>query len=119
MGSPHISDGALVCDGATIRGSVTIGSGTVIFPQCRIECYAGAGPISIGAGCVVEEGVSIVSEGPEGVSIGEGNLFEVGCTVSCKKIGSYNTFQAKCHVGKDVEVCDGCSIGERAEQSIR
>ncbi|CAM9206802.1 unnamed protein product [Discosporangium mesarthrocarpum] len=114
MAGTSIAAGAMVCEGATIRGSVTIAPGTIIFPSCRIECREGAGPIVLGEGCVVEEGVSIISDSPDGVSIGEGNLFEVGSTVACKKIGNYNIFQPKCRVGRDVEVCDGCSIGEWA-----
>lgn len=85
--SVRIVKGALVCDGAVLTGDITIGSTTVIFPGAKIQCSEGAGPITIGSGCVVEEGATIVNMNPDEMHIGDGNLFEVGCTVYAKKVG--------------------------------
>lgn len=85
--SVRIAKGALVCDGAVLTGDITIGATTVIFPGAKIQCSEGAGPITIGSGCVVEEGATIVNLNPNEMHIGDGNLFEVGCTVYAKKVG--------------------------------
>lgn len=84
--SLQIAEGAVVCDGAILSGDIIIGPETVVFPSARIQCMDGAGPIVIGRGCVVEEGASIVSMDAEGMSIGNGNLFEVGCTVCAQQV---------------------------------
>lgn len=83
--SVRIAKGALVCDGAVLTGDITIGATTVVFPGAKIQSAEGAGPVTIGSGCVVEEGASIVNMNPGAMRIGDGNLFEVGCTVSAKK----------------------------------
>lgn len=85
--SVRIAEGAVVCDGAMLTGDITIGSETIVFPGAKVECLEGAGPIVIGRGCVIEEGVSVVNMEPEGMSIGDGNLFEVGCTVCAQQVG--------------------------------
>ena len=85
--SVRIARGALVCDGALLAGDITIGATTVVFPGAKIQCLEGAGPVTIGNGCVVEEGASIVNTNPGEMHIGVGNLFEVGCTVHAKKVG--------------------------------
>lgn len=87
--SPHIVEGAVVCDGAVLCGDITIGQDTVVFPGARIECLIGAGPIVIGQGCVVEEAASILSKDAGGVVVGDGNLFEVGCTVCAQQVCMY------------------------------
>lgn len=85
--SVRIAEGAVVCDGAMLTGNITIGPETIVFPGAKIECLEGAGSIVIGSGCVIEEGVSVVNMEPEGMSIGDGNLFEVGCTVCAQQVG--------------------------------
>lgn len=85
--STRIVRGALVCDGAVLAGDITIGATTVVFPGAKIQCLEGAGPVTMGNGCVVEEGASIVNMNPDEMHIGDGNLFEVGCTVHAKKVG--------------------------------
>lgn len=109
--SVRIAKGALVCDGAVLTGDITIGATTVIFPGAKIQCSEGAGPITIGSGCVVEEGATIVNLNPNEMHIGDGNLFEVGCTVYAKKVGDYNAFQPKCEVGRETAVPSGCTFG--------
>lgn len=91
--SARIAKGALVCDGAVLTGDITIGATTVVFPGARIQCSEGAGPVTVGSDCVVEEGASIVNMNPGEMHIGDGNLFEVGCTVSAKKVGAAEGIQ--------------------------
>lgn len=84
--SARIAEGALVCEGASLTGDITIGPETVVFPGARIQCLEGAGPVVIGRGCVIEEGVSLVNTASGSMGIGEGNLFEVGCTVFAQQV---------------------------------
>lgn len=78
----RIAAGAVVCARAIFEGGdISIGPDTVVFSGARISCTKGAGPVVIGRGCVLEEGSSIESVEPGGLRVGEGNLFEVGCTV--------------------------------------
>lgn len=102
--SLRIAKGALVCDGAVLTGEITIGATTVVFPGARIQCSEGAGAVTIGSGCVVEEGTSIVNMNPGEMHIGDGNLFEVGCTVYAKKVGCLGRAAGGIH-SKD---CQGC-----------
>lgn len=101
--SVRIGEGAVVCDaaaakppyvdsnpgggGATLTGDITIGPDTVIFPGAQIRSFDGAGPVVIGRGCVLEEGACLVNLGPGEMRIGDGNLFEVGCTVRAQQVG--------------------------------
>ncbi|CAM9825784.1 unnamed protein product [Pylaiella littoralis] len=130
----RIAEGAVVCDGAaakppyhqhpdgrgaaapapagaTLTGDITIGPETVVFPGAEVRCCEGAGPVVIGRGCVLEEGARLVNLGPGEMRVGDGNLFEVGCTMHAQQVGDYNTFQPKCEVGRGVTVASGCSIG--------
>ena len=78
----RIEEGAVVCDGAVLEGGdITIGPGTVVFPGALIRCSEGAGPVVIGRGCVLEESSVVECVDAGGLLVGEGNLFEVGCTV--------------------------------------
>lgn len=81
---PYHQDGAV---GATLAGEITIGPETVVFPGAEIRCCEGAGPVVIGRGCVLEEGACLVNVGPGEMRVGDGNLFEVGCTVHAKQVG--------------------------------
>lgn len=101
--SVRIGQGAVVCDGGaakppyhrdggaagatTLAGDITIGPETVVFPGAEIRCCEGAGPVVIGRGCVLEEGARLVNEGPGEMRVGDGNLFEVGCTVHAQQVG--------------------------------
>ncbi|CAM9637960.1 unnamed protein product [Scytosiphon promiscuus] len=123
--SVQIGEGAVVCDAAaakppyvngkageaTLAGDITIGPDTVVFPGAKIRSCEGAGPVVIGRGCVLEEGACLVNSGPGEMRVGDGNLFEVGCTVRAQQVGDYNTFQPKCEVGQGVAVASGCCIG--------
>lgn len=106
----EIGEGAVVCDGAaakppyhpaagggggaaaaaagaTLWGDITIGPETVVFPGAEIRCCEDAGPVVIGRGCVLEEGARLVNLGPGEMRVGDGNLFEVGCTVQAQQVG--------------------------------
>lgn len=48
-----------MCQDVELKGDITIGSGTVIHPKATI--FAIAGPIVIGANCIVEESSVIVN----------------------------------------------------------
>lgn len=88
----RIAEGAVVCDGATITGDVTVGPATVVFPGAIL-----IGPIVIGRGCVVEEGARVVNANPSGseiMLIGDGNLFEVGCAVQALQVGPLVLFMS-------------------------
>lgn len=102
----RIAEGAVVCDsaaakppyqqhhagrgavaaGAMLMGDITIGPETVVFPGAEVRCCEGAGPVVIGRGCVLEEGARLVNSGPGEMRVGDGNLFEVGCTVHAQQV---------------------------------
>ena len=76
-----IGKGALVAAAADIRGRVSIGERCVLQPGCRV-----VGPVSLGPGCVLEERAELLGGG-EVLEVGQGNVFEVGCSVcACKRI---------------------------------
>lgn len=106
---------ATVVAEADLRGDITIGSGTltaypgtVIHPRAKID--ASHAPIRLGDNCIVEEGAELVST-PEGMKIGDGNLFRVGCSVASKQVGNCNIFEPKCRVPSQVCVADFCTVG--------
>ncbi|KAG8748648.1 hypothetical protein FRC10_000039 [Ceratobasidium sp. 414] len=68
---------AVVCLDVDLKGDVTVGSGTIVHPKATI--FAMAGPIVIGTGCIIEEGVIIVNRRKETMRIGDSNLLEIGC----------------------------------------
>ncbi|CAN0276052.1 unnamed protein product [Ascophyllum nodosum] len=115
----RIEEGAVVCDGAVLEGGdITIGPGTVVFPGALIRCSEGAGPVVIGRGCVLEESSIVECVDAGGLLVGEGNLFEVGCTVRALAVGDYNVFQPKCVVDRSVKVASGCSIGPKVSLRV-
>ncbi|RXW20457.1 hypothetical protein EST38_g5391 [Candolleomyces aberdarensis] len=50
---------AVVCQDVELKGDITIGAGTIVHPKATI--FAIAGPIVIGAGCIIEEATIIVN----------------------------------------------------------
>lgn len=69
-----VGEGAVVCQAAELIGSVTIGSGAVLHPKCRID--GSKAPVTIGAGTIIEENVQIVAGG-EALVIGDNCLIAV------------------------------------------
>lgn len=114
---------AIVCAETVLKGDITISPGCIIHPSATI--IAEAGPIILGENCLVEEYVTIAhcrrpsstdfkaatESSGRILSIGNSNIFEVGCTVEANCIGDKNTFECKCYVGPEVSVSNGCVIG--------
>lgn len=110
---------AIVCAETVLRGNITISPGCIIHPSATI--IAETGTIILGENCVVEEYVTIAlrsrtmdtTDSNHGriLSIGNNNVFEVGCTVEANHIGDKNVFESKCYVGPEVSVSNGCVIG--------
>ncbi|KAF9014101.1 trimeric LpxA-like protein [Cyathus striatus] len=76
---------AIVCQDVELKGDITIGAGTIVHPKATI--FAIAGPIVIGTGCIIEEGVE------------------------CPTIGSCNTFSTRSRVHHTVRMGSYCVIG--------
>ncbi|XP_054267521.1 E3 ubiquitin-protein ligase RNF14 [Macrosteles quadrilineatus] len=112
-----ISPGAVVCVESKLKGSVSIGSMTIIHPKASI--IAEAGQVIIGENNIIEEQASIIyrsrddtsKENAVPLNIGVNNVFEVGCEIHAKSIGDHNVFESKCYVGPNVEIGNGCIIG--------
>lgn len=67
---------------------ITIGRGSVVHPMATIN--AKNGPIIIGEHNIIEEKATIINSNSDGspLIIGDDNLFEVGCDVRARAIGS-------------------------------
>jgi len=100
---------ATVCQDVDLKGDITIGPGTIVHPKATI--FAIAGPIVIGAGCIVEEAAIIVNRRKEVMRIGDNNLFEIGCRVECPSVGNNNTFSTRSRIHHTVRVSNFCFIG--------
>lgn len=113
-----IAPGAVVCVESKLRGTITVGSMTVIHPKATI--IAEAGPVIIGENNIIEEQASIIHRIPDGepvpdqpvpLVIGANNVFEVGCTIFAQGVGDHNVLEVKCHVGPNITLGNGCIIG--------
>nr|XP_002129731.1 dynactin subunit 6-like [Ciona intestinalis] len=106
---------ALVCEEATLEGSITIGANCVVHPKAGI--YAKDGPIVIGQGNIIEEQTRIINRNPPGVTgsspliIGNCNTFEVGSEFEGKSLGNNNVLEAKARVGPNTTLSNSCVIG--------
>ncbi|CCL98741.1 uncharacterized protein FIBRA_00746 [Fibroporia radiculosa] len=107
---------AVVCQDVELKGDITIGAadsgsseGTIVHPKATI--FAIAGPIVIGAGCIIEEGAIIVNRRKEVMRIGDDNLFEIGCRVESPSIGNFNTISARARIHHTVRISSYCVIG--------
>ncbi|KAL1139228.1 hypothetical protein AAG570_006214 [Ranatra chinensis] len=124
--SLRIAQGAVVCLESKLRGTITIGTKTVVHPKATI--LAESGPIIIGDNNIFEE-QSLIRHSldqTKALMIGSNNIFEVGCTVMAKVIGDNNVFEAKCeysklnfYVGPEIEVGNGCIIGSGVKMAIK
>ncbi|CAK8682374.1 unnamed protein product [Clavelina lepadiformis] len=110
-----IAADAVVCEEATLEGSITIGPRCIVHPKATI--IAKDGPIVIGESNLIEEQTKIINRnlpGTEGNSpliIGDNNLFEVGSEFEGKFIGSNNVLEAKAKVGPLTTLSNGCTVG--------
>ncbi|KAF9438581.1 hypothetical protein BGZ76_006801, partial [Entomortierella beljakovae] len=104
-----ISNKALVCQDNDLRGTITVGAGTVLHPQCKI--WATGGSIVFGNGNIVEENAVIINRGPDALIIGDNNVFEVGSVMEGLKIGNRNTLEVRAHVKAGTWIENDCVIG--------
>ncbi|KAI0001762.1 trimeric LpxA-like protein [Russula vinacea] len=122
---------AVVCQDVELKGDITIGSGTIVHPKATI--FAIAGPIVIGANCIIEESAIIVNRRKEVMRIGDDNLFEIGCRacvlptdcmshlisvhlsvyvgVESPSVGNFNTVSTRARVHHTVRISSYCVIG--------
>ena len=109
-----ITPGAVVCQEAELKGEITVGAKTVVHPKARI--IAEHGPIVIGEGNLIEEQTLIWnSTHGKTMVIGNFNVFEIGCISQAVNIGNNNVLEAKSKVGPQVELGDGCVIGNKCQ----
>ena len=107
-----ITPGAVVCQEAELKGEILIAAKTVVHPKARI--IAENGPIIIGEGNLIEEQALIWNSTPgKSMVIGNFNVFEIGCTSEALRIGNNNVIEAKSKLGPQVELEDGCVIGNK------
>jgi len=98
---------SVLCSDSFFEGDITIGTGNVFHPRCRID--GTKGPIRIGNDNIIEEMVSIVNEGSANVGdlqplvIGNGNHFLVAAHIR-GQVGNGNIVEEKgrllCFIGK-------------------
>ncbi|GES78129.1 trimeric LpxA-like protein [Rhizophagus clarus] len=105
----NIGKNAVVCKDIEVKGEVHIGAGTILHPQCKI--LAVGGPIIFGQNNIVEENVTIINKSQTTLTIGNENVFEVGCYVEGTKIGNRNIVEAKARVLGSTSLGDNCVIG--------
>ncbi|EJU02175.1 trimeric LpxA-like protein, partial [Dacryopinax primogenitus] len=99
---------AVVCSDVDLKGDVTIGSNTVVHPKVTI--YAIAGPIIIGSGCIIEEGVVIVNKHKETMRIGDENHLEINSRTESPSIGNCNLIGTRARVHHTVSISSYCVI---------
>ncbi|CAG8522178.1 15673_t:CDS:2 [Funneliformis caledonium] len=87
---------AVVCQDIELKGEIQIGPG---------------GPIIIGQNNIVEENVTIINKLPTALTIGDDNVFEVGCYVEGSKIGSKNIIEAKARILSGTSLGNNCVVG--------
>lgn len=104
-----ISSKAVVCQDVDLKGDITIGPGTIVHPKATI--FAIAGPIVIGANCIIEESVILVNRKKDTMRIGDENLFEIGCRVEAPSIGNCNTISTRARVHHTARLTNYCVIG--------
>ncbi|KAG1465805.1 hypothetical protein G6F56_004814 [Rhizopus delemar] len=93
---------SIVCQETELRGEISIGSGTVLHPQCRI--IAENGPIYIGKNNIIEENVVIFNTNVTPLVIGDNNEFEVGCR-------NNNIVEARGRILGSTSIGNNCVIG--------
>ena len=99
----------MICENASIKGSVQIGDGSVIHPFAIVS----AGDdvlVTVGERNIIEEKCLLVDS-----SIGHGNLIEVGTQINDSIIGSFSRVGAKCVIDGKSRIGDYCVIGPGVE----
>ncbi|KAI9478731.1 MAG: trimeric LpxA-like protein [Benjaminiella poitrasii] len=112
---------SIICQETELRGEISIGSGTVLHPQCRI--IAENGPIYIGKNNIIEENVIIFNKQSTPLVIGDENEFEVGCCkvyiielchfnyVEGTRIGNNNIMEARSRILGSTAIGNYCVFG--------
>ncbi|KAL3673214.1 hypothetical protein V7S43_000937 [Phytophthora oleae] len=98
---------AAVCVEAQLQGAITVGEASVVHPGASI--LATGGSIVLGERCFVEDGAVLVAE--EDMQVGSDNLFESGCEVRSRSVGSSNWFEPKAQALKGSVIGNNCLIG--------
>lgn len=104
--------GCVVCSEATLDSTfpLTIGAGSIVHPKACIQ--ATHGPVSIGAGCILEEWavVRCTAANPQGISVGDCSLIRVGAVIE-GNVGEGCVIECRAQVGPQASVPPGCVIG--------
>lgn len=112
-----IDSKAIVCSEAVVEGNVIIGAGCVVHPKAIIKCEEGAGRIVIGSDNIFEENCCIVNkiaddtQEERSMTIGNNNLFGVGCHVEAGAIGNCNAIQCRAKIARGIAMEDNCVVG--------
>lgn len=104
-----VAAGSAVCAEATLEGAVRIGRRCVVHPASEIR--AQAAPVTIGDRNVLEDRAVLESAAGVPMTVGNDNLFESGCVVRARAIGSGNWFEPKAQALEGSEIGDNCLIG--------
>jgi dynactin-6 len=111
-----IATDSVICTEAELVGDVKIDSKTVAHPS--VVFRAVGGPIVVGKGNVFEENCVLENAGPDTMTIGDNNIFEVGVFFSGKKAGNGNVFEVKAKVKEGVTVGDGCVVAAACSADV-
>ncbi|KAK1947974.1 Dynactin subunit 6 [Phytophthora citrophthora] len=98
---------AAVCVAAQLQGAITVGDACAVHPGASI--LATGGSIVLGERCFVEDGAALITE--EDMQVGSDNLFESGCEVRSRSIGSGNWFEPKAQALEGSTIGNNCLIG--------
>jgi UDP-N-acetylglucosamine acyltransferase len=120
----ELAEDASIGPHAVLEGRVRIGRGCLVSSRVHLR-----GPLSMGRANRVFPG-AVLGEEPQdlkyrgestALEIGDGNIFREGVTVNrgsaagrLTRIGSYNVFRARSHVGHDCRIGDRCTLAEGA-----
>jgi carbonic anhydrase/acetyltransferase-like protein (isoleucine patch superfamily) len=102
-----ISPSATVSREAQLTGTVTVHDHAIIHPLCHLN--GEAGPITILAGCVIEENV-VITAPVTGLTIGPTTAIEVGAIVR-GTVGEASVVEVKGVVEAGARVGNGCVVG--------
>ena len=81
----------------------------MLHPRCTI--LALSGPIFLGSNNILEENVVIVNRLKQPLTIGDSNLFQVGCRIESPTIGNYNNFGIRSRVSPHIAIRDNVTVG--------
>jgi dynactin 6 len=95
----------MICENATIKGSVQIGEGSVIHPLCVVSAVDDT-CVTLGERNIVEEKCHV-----QNTSMGHGNLIEVGASIKDSELGSFNRVGPNCKIDGSSKIGDYCVIG--------